>query len=183
MDESKVIAIIASIVVVIVLFFVPIIMYFGAHNNEVSLRNQFTAQQNINVQVFDNVWKVIEQQTDVAVTERETFKETFTEIMNSQEGIAGKGSLASFFTQAKVDVSPDLYKKLMTSIEAQRGTFLDSQRRLLDIKKSHDDILTRYPSAFFVGGRPALNPVLVNSSKTQDIFNSGVEDDVTLFKD
>ena len=159
---------------------IPLTLYFSAHNREVGLRNQFNAQQEANTAVFDNTWKIIQQETQVAAAERASFRETFVDIMGAQQGVAGNGSLASFFTQAKVDVTPVLYKKLMTSIEAQRTAFLDSQRKLLQIKKDHDDVITQYPSAFFVGGRDALEPQLVTSTKTKSTFEGGVEDDVYL---
>jgi len=157
-------------------------MYVSANNKEISLRNQFVAQQELNKATFDNVWKIIQQQTQVTTKERESFKETFVEIMNAQQGIAGDGSLASFFTQSKVDVTPDLFSKLMTTIESQRMSFLESQKKLLQIKKDHDDLLQQIPSSLFLGGRDELKAIIVTSSKTNETFESGNEDNVNLFE-
>lgn len=157
-------------------------MYVSASNSEVGLRNQFNAQQKNNESSFDKTWKVIQQQAGVAETERDTFRQTFTEIMQSQQGVAGKGSLASFFTQAKVDVSPELFLKLMTTIEAQRESFHRDQQKLLEIVRLHDDVRMKLPSSFFVGGRPALEAKIVTSSKTNAAFESGEDNETDLFK-
>ena len=180
MDNSTKV-ILSFILVCVVICVSPFFFYMGYHNREVRLRNQFVAQQKLNEGIFDTVWKTVQQQSEVATTERETFKETFTEIMESQQGIAGSGTLASFFTQAKVDVSPDLFNKLMTSIESQRMMFLDGQKKLLQVKKDHDDILNQLPSSLFVGGRDSLEAQIVTSAKTDEVFKSGKEEDIQLF--
>lgn len=167
---------------IIIISIVLLSMYVSTHNSEARLRNQFTAQQKLNEATFDNVWKTIQQQTQVASYERDSFRETFTEIMEAQRGVAGNGSLASFFQQANVQVTPDLFKQLMVTIEAQRAVFLDSQKNLLQIKNNHDNLITQYPSALFVGGRPPLEAVIVTSAKTDEAFRTGAEDDIDLFK-
>lgn len=158
-------------------------MYMSSHNAEVSLRNQFNAQQKNNESSFDKTWKTIQQQAGVASEERETFKETYTDIMDATEGVAGRGMLASFFQQAKIDISPDLFRKLMTTIEAQRESFHRDQQKLLEIKKDHDNVLSRFPSSMFVGGRDPLEANIVTSSKTSEAFDSGEDNDVDLFGD
>ena len=174
--------ILTIVVLAVLMTAIPLIMYTSTHNKEVTLRNQFNAQQEMNKATFDNVWKIIQQQTQITVKERESFKDTFVEIMNSQKGIAGNGTLASFFTQSKIDVSPDLFKKLMTTIESQRMTFLDSQKKLLQIKKDHDDLLSQIPSSLFVGGRDELEAIIVTSSKTKQTFETGEEDNIDLLE-
>ena len=157
-------------------------LYISANNREVSLRNQFKAQQKSNESSFDKTWKVIQQQAGVAVEERETFRKTYVEIMDSTQGVAGNGQLASFFTQAQVNISPDLFAKLMTTIEAQREGFHRDQQKLLEIVKQHDNVLTMFPSSFFVGSREPLEARIVTSSKTDQTFITGQDNDVDLFK-
>lgn len=158
-------------------------MYVSAHNGEVSLRNQFNAQQKNNESSFDKTWKVIQQQAGVASEERESFRETYVEIMDATEGVAGSGMLASFFNQAKIDISPELFSKLMTTIEAQRESFHRDQQKLLEIKKDHDNILAQFPSSMFVGSRPSLEANIVTSAKTSEIFSAGEDNNVDLFSE
>jgi hypothetical protein len=171
--------------VALVLFVVVItvgLMAMSAGNAEVSARNAFNNQQKVNESSFDKVWKTIQQQAGVAEAERESFRKTYAEIMTATKGVAGAGGLASFFSQAKIDVTPELYSKLITSIESQRESFHRDQQHLLRLKQQHDDIRTRMPYAFFVGSRPELEVRLVTSAKTTEAFSSGVDNDVTVFQ-
>lgn len=166
------------------LFFVLIVglMYVSATNAEVSLRNEYKAQLKSNESSFDKTWKVIQQQANIAETERDSFRKTYTEIMTATAGVAGNGSLASFLSQSKIDISPDLFQKLMTTIESQREGFHRDQQKLLQIIKQHDDIRTKIPSSLFVGGREPLETVIITSSKTSDVFQTQKDDDLDLFK-
>jgi hypothetical protein len=154
----------------------------SANNHEVRLRNEFAAEEKVSESLFDKVWKVISQQASIAEEERKTFRATYVEIMNAQQGIAGKGALASFFSQAKVDVSPDLFSKLMTTIEAQRESFHRQQQKLAQIKMQHDNVRLVFPSSLFVGGRPPLELRIISSDKTRGVFETGTDNDVELFK-
>lgn len=155
-------------------------LWMSAHNREVGLRAQFDAQQQSNESGFDKMWKIIQQQAQVAEVERDNFRETYVAIMEATQGVAGNGQLASFFTQAKVDVSPALFSQLMTSIEAQRESFHRDQQRLLQIQAEHNMVRTKAPSSWFVGGRPALEATIVTSSHTEAVFATGTDDNVDL---
>lgn len=157
------------------------IMYVSSSNAEVRLRNQVVAQQKSNEAVFDNTWKILQSQAGVAQTERESFRATYSQIMQDTRGVAGSGALASFFTQAKIDISPELFGKLMTSIEAQRTAFTREQQELIDLKREHDTLLQTLPSSIFVGDRPPIEIIVVTSAKTEAAFGSGQENDVELF--
>ena len=156
-------------------------MWASANNKEVGLRNAFAAQQKSNESSFDKMWKTLQQQTGVADHERESFKQTYSQIMQDTKGVAGNGQLASFFTQAKIDISPGLFSQLMSSIEAQRAMFHEDQRHLLKIKQEHDDVLQKFPSNLFVGYRSQLEAKIVTSTRTDATFVSGKDDDVNLY--
>ena len=156
-------------------------LYVSATNTEVGLRNAFMAKQKANESSFDKMWKTLQQQTGVADHERESFKQTYSQIMQDTKGVAGNGQLASFFTQAKIDVSPGLFEKLMNSIEAQRAMFHQDQEQLLKIKQEHDNVRQKFPSSLFVGYRPALEAKIVTSTRTDQTFASGKDDDVNLY--
>jgi hypothetical protein len=152
--------------------------YISINNNEVRLRNSFAAQQKVNESSFDKLWKIIKQQSGVANSERDSFRKTFSEIMESQKGIAGNGSLASFFSQAKIDISPSLFQQLMTTIEAQRENFHRDQMKLIEIKRMHDNALTTAPSSWLVGTRPALELKIITSARTNEVFSTGEDNEI-----
>lgn len=158
-----------------------IVAAVGYSNNEIRLRSSFHAQEKNNESSFDKMWKVIQQQAGVAETERESFRNTYVDIMNSTRGVAGNGQLASFFTQAKVDISPKLFEQLMNSIEAQRESFHRDQQKLISIHKMHSDSLTTAPSSLICGWREPLTLKLVTSTRTESAFSTGKDDNTDLF--
>jgi hypothetical protein len=181
--SSSIKTIIATVGIAVVGVLLLIGLYMSAHNSEVSLRNKFSAQQKSNESSFDKTWKIIQQQAGVASEERETFRETYVEIMDATEGVVGKGMLASFFTQTKIEISPALFLKLMTTIEAQRESFHRDQQKLLEIKKDHDNVLTRVPSSWFVGGRDHLEAKIITSDRTTEAFSLGEDNNIELFNE
>lgn len=155
--------------------------WMSAYNLEARLRNAFNAQQKANESSFDKMWKTIQQQTGIADHERESFKETYAQIMQDTRGVAGNGQLASFFQQAKIDVTPALFEKLMASVESQRAMFHEDQKHLLKIKQEHDNVRTQFPSSMFVGSAAPLEAQIVTSTRTTATFASGKDDDVNLY--
>lgn len=172
----------AVAIVFIVLVMVTGVVWISSVNAEVSARNALIAQQKANESSFDKLWKTISQQAQVPLAERESFQKTYAEIMKATKGIAGNGQLASFFQQAKVDISPDMFKKLMSTIEAQRESFHRDQQHLLVLKQQHDNIRMRFPSSLFVGNRPEFDVHIVTSSRTSAVFESASDNDISLFK-
>ncbi len=74
---------------------VLIVMWMSYSNNEIRLRNAIAAQQKSNESSFDKTWKVIQQQAGVATTERESFRQVYTEIMTATRGVAGNWRVSS----------------------------------------------------------------------------------------
>ena len=166
-----------GMLVVIVILFVGIVgaTWLSATNREASLRNRFVAQQKANEASFDAMWKIIQQKGQVADQYKSGFKEVYKEIMDGRYKEGG-GSLLKFITESNPQFSVSLYKSLSASIEGERKRFLRDQQVLLDIKREHDDVLTRFPSRLFVGDRPPLDAVIVTSEKTEDAFKSRREE-------
>lgn len=87
----------------------------------------------------------------------------------------------SWISEANPDFDAALYRDVANSIESERHRFLEAQRLLLDIKREHDNLRQQFPSSVLVGGRPALEIEIITSSRTTDVYETGSEDDVTIF--
>jgi len=74
-----------------------------------------------------------------------------------------------------------LFAKVSNSIEGLHNEFDMAQKKMISIKKQHDDLRTRIPSNFIVGSRPELELVMVTSSRTDKAFQEGKDDDVSVF--
>jgi hypothetical protein len=161
--------------VVFVLVAVLGVSWMSAVNREASLRNRFVAKQKANEASFDAMWKIIQQKGGVADKYKDGFKEVFKEIINGRYKDGG-GSLVKMIHEANPAFDASLYNGISASIEGERRRFLRDQELLLDIKREHDDVRTRFPSRLFVGGDAPLEPTIVTSQKTSDAFRDGREE-------
>jgi len=153
-------------------------------NKEVSLRNQATAQQDVNKVIYDKVWKVIAQKAQLPERAKNDFKEVYVDLMDARYA-SGGGSLMKWIQEQNpsFDVQQGLYQDIANSIEGLRAEFSNVQAKLIDIKREHDDIRLRKPGKWFVGNVEELEIQLVTSTKTEETFDSGVEDDINVFGD
>lgn len=156
-------------------------VYFSYSNSEIKLRNAANAQQQANEAIFDNVWKTIQQQAEVSSEYKNAFAEIWKDIISSRYQNARGGALMSFIKEHNPDFSPDLYKKLMNTIESERKEFLNNQKKLIDLKREHDNMRTTFPGSLICGNRSELEITIVTSSKTQDVFENKKEENIEIF--
>jgi hypothetical protein len=176
--NKTVIAVIAGIGLLIVgtLFAAT---YFSYSNQEVRLVNQLKAEQKNSQVTFDTTWKIIQQSFGVAESYKDGFKEVYTSIMEAR--YEGKNPLFNFVTESTgANFDPSVYATVQRQIESQRINFQNQQRKLIDLKREHDNLLTVFPSSLFVGGRPEFEIQIVTSSKTEKAFSTGREDDISM---
>ena len=168
-------------VLIALLAIVVISMYFSYGNAEVRLRNQGNAQQSANKISFDNMWKTIEQTAQVPVEYKESFKDALSTIMDKRYKDGRAGALMSWVHEADLHFDSSTFAKLMDIVEENRASWTRDQKKLVDIKREHDNLRTTKPSMWFVGGRPEMKIQIVTSEKTEKAFTTQREDDVNLF--
>lgn len=160
-------------------------MYFYYSNSEVRLRNSIVAKQKDNQSEMDAMWKNISQTAQVAEKDRQSLMDIFNGYAGARTG--GKSaedsnrSLMNWIKESVPTVSSDTMKQLMNIIVAQRDGFKFRQKELLDLKREHDNVIDTYPSHLFVGGRGKIDVVIVTSTRTDEAFRTGKDDDVKLF--
>ena len=154
----------------------------SAHNSEVNLRNQITKQQTNLENHFDKTWKSIKQVAQVAEAGKEGFREIYPELMAGRYDNQRGGALMSWVSEN--NPNPDfikLYDRLAVVIESQREGFTREQEKLLDMKREHDNVLQQLPSSLFVGGRDSIEVEIVTSAVTDEVFESGQDNDIDVF--
>jgi hypothetical protein len=159
---------------------IPLLMYTSYNNSEVRLRNQVVAQQKVNETVFDNTWKILQQQAGVANEHKNAFKDIYGDLMHGRYDNGG-GEMMKWVQEHNPQFDGRLYQQLMTSIEAQRTIFTREQAKLIDLKREHDNLRQTIPSNLFVGSRAAVEIKVVTSDKTDQTFQTGQENNVDLF--
>lgn len=155
----------------------------GTRNTEIGLRNSILTMQKSNVAFYDTMWKTIQQQADVSNKYQSDFKEIYIGIMEARYGSDANTSdpLFLWIQERNPEFDASMYAKLMTTIESLRMQFFNHQERLLDKKREHDNLLEMFPSSMYLKGRDKIDVIIVTSSKTEDAFKSGKEDDIQLF--
>jgi hypothetical protein len=172
------------VLAVVVVCLIPLGWYVGAgigyRNKEATLRASFTAIQGENKADYDAMWKIIKESFNVAETERATFEKAYTSIMNrpansNDQPLPGM-LLAMGVNPPKIDSG--LYKKVQNAIEGQRTNFANDQKQMLDIKREHDTLRTTFPGSIFLGNVKELEIKLVTSTRTENAFSTGKDDEV-----
>jgi len=180
--KASTIATLAIVAAVVIFGLIGAGVCVGWHNTEIELRNQYEAQVDANKAIYDEVWKVIKQKAQITDKYADDFKEIYAGLMEQRyQGEAKGAPMFKFIREQNPQFSTDMYKDLSDAISAQRAKFTMVQLRLRDIKREHDNLRLRFPSALVVGSRPELEVVLVTSKKTKQTFETGEENEVDLF--
>jgi len=140
-------------------------------------------QQNSEV-VFDNTWKTIQQQAGVTTEYKEGFREIYVELMDARyknDAGAGQQTLMKWVTEANPEFDASLYKTLMNTIEGSRNAFTMEQKKLIDIDRELKSMKVTFPNSLVLSRKADLEIKLVTSSKTEDAFRTGQDNDVELF--
>jgi hypothetical protein len=152
----------------------------GVSNDEIKLRNRGKAQQENCAAFFDKMWKVLQQDAQVADQYKEAFKEIYVPLIEGRYS-QGDGTLMKWITEHNPQFDVKLYDKLMTAIEGQREGFFMEQQKLIDINRQHKDMRMTIPKKWVIGTREDLAIVIIKSLKTEDAYKTGQENDIDLF--
>jgi hemerythrin superfamily protein len=182
--NSKKFLILGIIGVFVVLGIVYFSMSVSYSNEEVELRTAISKKQKLNEAAFDNMWKIIQQKAKVANKYQEDFKDVYKTIMDSryQNGGNGQGALFSFLKESNPNLDVSLYKEISRSIEAERNKFYDRQEQLSALSEQHTNLISTFPGTWFLSDREEIEIVIVTSTKAEETFKTGKDDDIELFE-
>ena len=155
-------------------------MYFSYNNQEVSLRKQAEAQRGVVEGTFDTMWKIISQQAQVSEAYKDAFKEIYPDLIEGRYS-KGDGSLMKWIQEANPDFDTSLYSRLMDTIERERKTFLNSQKRMLDLIREHETLCETYSGKWFISNTTPIEYTVISSTKAKNTMETGIDDDVQLF--
>ena len=178
----KSLLIFGAIGTVVAFLLIAVIAFFTISNGEIRLRNEVEAQKKNVTAVFDNTWKIIQQQAGVSDQYKDSFKEIYIGIMEERYDNARGGAVFSWITEQNPNFDTKLYANLQTSIEAQRTNFTREQKKLIDLQREHTTYLQVFPNSIFVGGRSKIEITIITSAKTEEVYKTSQENDIELFK-
>ena len=179
MKNLKNIIIIGSIALVAIVF---ASMYISTSNKEITLRTRIEAQNKKCEVNYDKMWKIISQTAQVADEYKNTFKEVYPDIIEGRYGNENGGTLMKWIKEANPVFDVTLFRDLNRQIEAQRTGFAYEQELLVDLDAQHKLLRRTFPNSLIVGNRPDVRLTIITSSRTNRAVESGVDDEVELFK-
>jgi hypothetical protein len=159
----------------------------GFYNDSTVIITTYEAKTDANTADFDNMWKTIKQVAQVPDQHKNAFKDVMTSYASARSD--GKGGEGNTFLSVMQEAVPDftgsaeLFAKIQTVVEAKREGWTTRQKELRDLKREHDTLLRTFPGVFYNGfvGHEELEAVVITSTKTEEVFKSGKDDDVDLF--
>lgn len=165
------------------------VLFFGGvsfHNKEVQLRNLITAKQTDNKNEMDAMWKNIAQTAQVAEKDRDSLMAIFQNYATARSGGSdNKAPLMKWVTEScpQVAVNSQTFEKLMNIIVSQRDGFKFRQKELLDFNREHDNLIDVFPGNLYamVLHRGKIDVIIVTSTRTDNAFKTGKDDDTQLF--
>ena len=156
--------------------------YFSYNNKEITLRTQAEAQRGKIEGMHDKMWKVIQQKAQVSSEYKNAFSEIYPAIMEGRYSGENDGSLMKWVTEQNPNFDTSLYKDLMQSIEVLRTEFQKNQERILDIIREHSTLCNTYPGKWFINNSSTIEYIIVSSTKSKIVMDTGIDDDINIFK-
>lgn len=169
--------------VVIVSAIMLISWVVGILNQETRLRVAIEQKQKDNTSQFDNMWKKISQVAQVTDAQKNALMEIFNGYAKARTGDNKGGSLANWITESCPNVDVSTFKNLQNIITGSRDAFTMRQTELIDLNREHETLINVIPSSIICSmfGRKSINITIVTSSKTEESFKTGKDDDVNVF--
>lgn len=152
-------------------------------NKEIDLRAQVVAQQKKCEGHFDTMWKILSEKAGVTEQYKDAFKDIYPDLIAGRYSGNQDGSLMKWVKESNPNFDTSLYKDLMASIESERTGYLNEQDRLIDLQKEHKTFIVKRPAKWFLDSD--LKEVAIktiSSTRTNNAFETGKEDDYDLFK-
>lgn len=153
----------------------------SASNSEVDLRTAIEAKQRDNKNEMDGMWKTISQVAQVTDAQKKALLEIF--VGHAQARNTGGGAVMNWIKESVPNVDTSTFNNLQNVITAKRDGFVFRQKELLDLSREHNRILQRFPSGVILSflGRKPVPVTIVTSSRTEEAFEAGKDDDVSVF--
>ena len=153
----------------------------SVYNTHIDLKNQIEAKQKANEAIFDNTWKKINQTVQVS----DKYKDGLKEVLLAYTSGRSKGDsqlLMDWTKEAVPTFDSSIYKQINNVITSSRDDFTKNQEILIDLSRQHQQFIQKFRNNVFCAilGIKEIEIKVVTSSKTEEAFNTGKEDDIKL---
>ena len=179
---SKLIVTLAVLGVIAVEGFTLIGTVISYSNNEVTLRTAIEAKQKDNNSEFDNMYKKISQVAQVSKKQLDALKDIFNSYADARTTDGG-GQLMKWVQESVPNVDTSTMNNLQNIITASRDAWTMRQKELVDLHREHTKLMRIFPSGFVLKllGRKELEITIVTSTRTDNAFATGKDDETNVF--
>jgi len=156
-----------------------ILWAIGVSNSEIKLRTKISGQQESCEIFYTKLWEVLKTKAGVANEYAEKFKEIQVEVMEGRYSTGGE--MMKWIQEAGVNLTPELYKDVMNSIEGERNGFFVEQKKLIDMNVQHEVMLKTFPKKLVLANREAIEIVVLKNVATKNAYETGTDQSPELF--
>ena len=153
------------------------------YNTQASLKNAYEMKVKSNEAEFDNMWKKIQQSTQIADAKKDGFRQIFTEYAKGRTA-EGQGRMMTWVKETIPNVNLNIYNKVLNIMTGSRDSWTFRQNEAVDIARQYNQNLVTFPKNMLLHlfGFEKIDPKIVTSSRTEQAFSTGKDDDMNLFK-
>ena len=156
-----------------------ILWAIGVSNSEIKLREKISGQQESCEIFYTKLWEVLKTKAGVADEYAEKFKEIQVEVMEGRYSTGGE--MMKWIQEAGVNLTPELYKDVMNSIEGERNGFFIEQKKLIDMNVQHGIMLKTFPKKLVLANRESIEIVVLKNVATTNAYETGTDQSPELF--
>lgn len=169
----------ACAVAALVLLFSGVSVY----NDQAALKNTYEMKVEANKTDFDNMFKKIQQSVQIPEAKKEAFKEIYTAYAGARTS-EGQGRVMTWVKESAPNVDLSTYDTVLNIIVGSRDSWTSRQKELVDVARVYNQNLVTFPKNFFLGffGFKKIDPQIVTSTRTENAFKTGKDEEVDLFK-
>jgi len=143
----KKLMIVLSLLLVVIISGTLFFYDMGVDNKEMAFRERFKGQYKITKTSHDNMFKVISQGSQVTDKYGKDFDKIFSKIAGDLMDDNAMLQLVSGFNP---NLSPDLYKNLLSTIKTERAKFKRAQDICIDVSREYATYIKTKPQTWFV---------------------------------
>lgn len=169
------------IILTVVLVLGGLVANYGVKtsNGEKSMRNAIPAQTDAVDLFYTKLWETLKTNAGIVKENVTNQKEFAIGIMEGRYSTGEKSMMWIQEQNPNFDASG--YDKLMNTVEGLREGFYIEQKKLRDMKLTHDNMIDLFPSSLFVGDRGKIDVQLLINKETKTARATGIDEGPELF--
>lgn len=149
-------------------------------NDEQALRNKITASVDVGKASISRMQNIIFGSAEVANKYGVDMTKLHKELMNGRYK-KGSGQMMLWIKESHPNYDASLLKSVQQAIKSERTSFHYEQVQRINLGLQHDNLLTLFPSKFFLSDKLKIDIPVIKNEGVNEIFETGIEPKKSLF--